>query len=75
MDVHTYATVTVGGERVRIDVTFPGELWDGRSDMALACGEGDDYEAGADPWTLKADLVERFCDPAVREPFIAALAS
>lgn len=75
VDVHTYATVLVEGARVRIDVTFPGEIWDGRSDMRLACGEGDDYDAGADPWSLKASLVEQFCDPAVREPFIAALAS
>ncbi len=75
VDVHTYATVLVRDERVVIDVTFPGGLWDGQSDMRLACGEGDDYPASDDPWTQKAELVERFCDPRVREPFIASLAS
>jgi hypothetical protein len=75
VDVHTYALVTVNGERLRIDVTFPGRLWDGRSDMPLACGDGDDYAAVDEPWQLKAELVEKFCDPDVREPFIAALAS
>jgi len=75
VDVHTYATAMVSGERVRIDVTFPGPLWDGRSDMPLACGEGEDHPVGdRDPWELKAELVAQHCDPAVREPFIAALA-
>jgi len=75
VDVHTYATLDVEGVRVRIDVTFPGEVWDGRSNLHLACGEGDDYPGGEDPWKLKASLVEQYCDPAVREPFIAALGS
>ncbi len=75
MDVHTYGSLVVQDETVLVDVTFPGELWDGRSDMALACGPGEDYPAGDDPWTLKASLVERFCDPSVREPFIALLAA
>jgi hypothetical protein len=56
-----------------MDVTFPGPLWDGRSDMPLACGEGTDYPATDDPWALKAKLVEQHCDPAVREPFIESL--
>jgi hypothetical protein len=77
VDVHTFATASVGGHRVRIDVTFPGNLWDGRSDMELACGDGDDYpvEEGGDPFELKDRLVKEFCDPDVREPFIAALAA
>jgi hypothetical protein len=76
VDVHTYATAIVGGERVRIDVTFPGPLWDGRSDMPLACGDGEDHQVGdRDPWELKEELVAAHCDPAVREPFIAALAA
>ena len=75
VDVHTYATVAVEGRRVRIDVTFPGPLWDGRSDMELACGEGDDYPAGDEPWALKDELVATHCDPDVRERFIAALAA
>lgn len=72
-DVHTYATVLVDGELVRLDVTFPGPLWDGRSDMELACGEGEDHPAGPRPWLHKEELVAEHCDPAVREPFIAAL--
>lgn len=74
MDVHTYGTVMIDGERVAIDVTFPSAtLWDGRSDMELACGPGDDIPVTDDPWVQKAELVERYCDPDVREPFIAAL--
>ena len=77
VDVHTYATASVAGDRVRLDVTFPGNLWDGHSDMELACADGDDYPVpeGEDPYDLKDRLVERFCDPAVREPFIASLAA
>ncbi len=74
-DVHTYGSLVIEGSRVLIDVTFPGEIWDGRSDMTLACGAGDDYPGGEEPWVLKQTLVERFCDPVLREPFIAALAS
>jgi hypothetical protein len=77
VDVHTYATASVAGERLRLDVTFPGNLWDGRSDMPLACADGDDYPVpeGTDPFALKEELVAKFCDPLVREPFIAALAA
>jgi hypothetical protein len=42
--------------------------------MPLACGDGVDYPAGTRPDREKADLEARFCDPALREPFIAALA-
>jgi hypothetical protein len=73
VDVHTYGSLVIEGKRVLIDVTFPGEIWDGTSDMTLACGPGDDYAGGDEPWKLKAELVERFCDPSVREPFIASL--
>lgn len=74
VDVHTYATAVIAGRPTVIDVTFPGHLWDGRSDMELACGPGDDHPAGdRDPWELKAELVAEHCDPEVREPFIAAL--
>ena len=78
VDVHTYATVNIVGERVRIDVTFPGgALWDGRSDMDLAAADGDDYPVpeGEDPWQMKEKLVAEHCDPSVREPFIAALSA
>jgi hypothetical protein len=74
VDVHTYATMLVDGRRTIIDLTFASaEPWDGRSDMPLACGEGTDVPATNDPWTQKAALVAEHCDPAVREPFIAAL--
>ncbi len=73
IDVHRYLTATVDGQRIVIDATFPGAAWDGRSSLPLACGEGDDYPAGADPDTEKRALEDEHCDPAVREPFIEAL--
>jgi hypothetical protein len=74
LDVHTYATIARDGHSAVVDVTFAGEpRWDGRSDMPLACGAGTDHDAGADPVSTKAALVHSYCDPAVREPFIAAL--
>jgi hypothetical protein len=75
VDVHTYAIVNVAGDDVRIDVTFPGHLWDGHSDMELACGPGTDHlvAEGADPWAMKEQLVAEHCDPSLRESFIAAL--
>jgi hypothetical protein len=74
VDVHTYATAMVAGDRLVLDVTFPGHLWDGHSDMEIAAARGKDVPAGdRDPWELKAELVAEHCDPAVREPFIAAL--
>jgi hypothetical protein len=61
--------------RVQIDATFPGPAWDGRSSLLLACGTGHDYLAGEDPDAEKRTLEEQHCNPAIREPFIAALAS
>ncbi len=75
VDVHRYLTALIGGERIVIDATFPGAPWDGRSSMPLACGPGRDYPAGADPDTEKRALEAEHCDPAVREPFIVALAA
>lgn len=72
-DVHRYLTITVANHRVVVDATFPGTPWDGRSSMALACGPGTDHPAGADPDAEKRRLEVEHCDPAVREPFIAAL--
>ncbi len=73
-DVHRYLLLTLHGRTVRVDATFPGDVpWDGRSDMPLACGDGPDFPAGDDPDADKCALEARFCDPAVREPFIAAL--
>jgi hypothetical protein len=75
IDVHRYLTIMLGGKRVEIDATFPGPAWDGRSSLALACGAGTDFPAGDDPEAEKRALEEQHCDPAIREPFIAALSS
>ena len=43
-DVHRYLVITVAGQHVIIDITFPGDpVWDGRGSMRLACGEGQDF--------------------------------
>jgi hypothetical protein len=73
VDVHRFLTASVNGRRIVIDVTFPGAAWDGCSSMPLACGPGQDYPAGSDPDEEKRALEAEHCDPAVREPFIAAL--
>lgn len=73
VDVHRYLTVVLNSQRVEIDATFPGAAWDGHSPFPLACGPGVDYPAGDDPDVGKRALEEEHCDPAVREPFIAAL--
>ncbi|HSZ69704.1 MAG TPA: hypothetical protein VK756_05015 [Solirubrobacteraceae bacterium] len=75
VDVHRYITIAVEGQRIEIDATFPGPAWDGRSPLPLACGPGQDYPAGEDPDAEKRALEQQHCDPAVREPFIAALAA
>jgi hypothetical protein len=76
VDVHTFLTADIDGRRTTIDVTFPSDQpWNGTSDMPLACGEGEDYPVDGDPWALKGELVATHCDPAVREPFIAALST
>jgi hypothetical protein len=73
-DVHRYLVMTLAGEPVTIDVTFPGgQPWDGHGSMLVACGDGQDFPAGDDPDADKAALEARYCDPLVREPFIAAL--
>jgi hypothetical protein len=74
VDVHTFAVVTLGTADIVVDATFPVHEWDGAHDMMLACGPGDDYPAGRDVLGSKAQLVDRWCDPALREPFIASLA-
>jgi hypothetical protein len=76
LDVHRYLTLAVGERRVIVDATFPGAPpWDGVTSMALACGDGEDHVAGEDCETDKRRLEAIYCDPSVREPFIAALAS
>lgn len=73
-DVHRYLTIKLGERRIVIDATFPGEPWDGHSSLPLACGPGSDHPADDDPDAEKRELEAQHCDPAVREPFIAALA-
>jgi hypothetical protein len=75
VDVHRYLTVLVDSRRIVIDATFPGPAWDGRASLPLACGPGRDYPASEDPDAEKRSLEAEHCDPAVREPFITALAS
>jgi hypothetical protein len=75
VDVHRYLTIVADGQRINVDATFPGSPWDGRSSLPLACGSGRDYPAGEDPDAEKRTLEQQHCDPAVREPFIAALGS
>jgi len=75
VDVHTYGTIQVADATgVIVDATFPVERWDGVSNMTLACGKGVDCPAGNDVLGTKAQLVARWCDPAIRERFIDGLA-
>jgi hypothetical protein len=73
VDVHRYLTMQVEGQRIVIDATFPGPPWDGISPLPLACGPGEDFPAGPDPDADKKRLEARYCDAAVREPFIEVL--
>jgi hypothetical protein len=73
-DVHRYLVLAHCGQDVIIDITFPSDPpWDGHTSMRLACGEGQDFPAGEDPAAEKAALEARYCQPQIREPFIAAL--
>lgn len=74
VDVHRYLTIELEGARIAIDATFPGPRWDGKSSLPLACGPGEDIPAGRAPEAEKRRLEAEHCDPALREPFIAALA-
>jgi hypothetical protein len=74
VDVHRYLTVEVESQRIVIDATFPGPRWDGSTSLPLACGPGEDFPAGPDPNGAKKQLEAEHCNPAVREPFIEALA-
>src|SRR5215217_3697107 len=73
VDVHRYLTVAMPQGTIVIDATFPGAPWDGASSMALACGPGEDEPASPDPDADKRRLEAVHCDPAAREPLIAAL--
>ena len=75
IDVHTYATARLPGEPIVLDVTFPLIEWDGHSPMEVASGPGRDCFAGPEPMAEKQRLVEAYCDPTKREPFIAALSA
>jgi len=82
VDVHTYLTVTVPAGSasttgsvgpVRVDATFAlREPWTGDDHMQLHCGEGFDVSGGRFPNRTKRELIALHCDPAIREPFIAA---
>jgi adenylate cyclase class IV len=74
IDVHRYLTIKLEGQRLAVDATFPGAPWDGHSPMPLACGPGEDIPADAHPDREKQALERRHCEPAIREPLIAALA-
>lgn len=75
VDVHRFSIIRLQGADVVLDVTFPGApAWSGYSSMAVQCGSGSDFPVKDDPGGEKRRLEARFCDPAVREPFIAALA-
>jgi hypothetical protein len=73
VDVHNYATVGSEGDPLVLDVTFPVADWDGTSPMEVVSGPGEDRLAGHDLLDEKQQLVAAYCDPAQREPFIAAL--
>jgi riboflavin synthase alpha subunit len=76
VDVHRYLRIQLEGRSITLDATFPGgERWDGRSSLPVACGRGDDIVAGDDADADKRMLEDRYCDPAVRERFIAALSA
>lgn len=75
VDVHRYLMIVLNGQPGVLDATFPGPPWDGRSSLPLACGDGRDHPVDGDPDAEKRALEARHCEPAVREPFIAALAA
>ncbi len=74
VDVHRYLQVTLDGRRTVLDVTLAGPPWDGRSPLALACGEGSDFSAGEDADADKRALELEHCDAAARSAFLRALA-
>jgi hypothetical protein len=74
VDVHRYLVIRLNGKRTIIDATFPGPPWDGISDLPLACGPGSDHPSQGDPDAEKRQLEARYCDPVLREKFIAGLA-
>lgn len=74
LDVHTYVRGIVNQRRTVIDVTFPGEPWDGRSDMQIPWGNGRDFEVDTgEPFASKDGLVEEHGDPQMRERLVEAL--
>jgi adenylate cyclase class IV len=75
VDVHRYLTINLEGQQISVDATFPGKSWDGYSSMPLACGPGTDIPSTGEPDHHKQNLEADHCDPAIREPFIAALAT
>jgi hypothetical protein len=45
-----------------------------RGEDVVPVGQGNDFPTGEDPDRDRRALQEQYCDPVVREPFIAALA-
>jgi hypothetical protein len=74
-DVHRYLSITAQGRRIDLDVTVPGAPWDGHSPLPVACGEGEDIIAGADPDAELRTLEQEHCEIAARAPLLAALAT
>ena len=75
-DVHRYLAIMLNGNRDRHRCHLPVRPSLGRGQFdAVACGPGTDHVAGPDPDADKRALEAAYCDPAVREPFIAALAT
>lgn len=75
VDVHRYLMLSIGGQRIQLDVTLSGPPWDGLSSLPLMCGPGRDHIVRADPDAEKLALERMYCNPSEREPFIAAIAS
>ena len=72
-DVHTYATIALDGRRVRVDLTFAGEPWDGWSDMPIPWGDGVDHEGGSDPIASKDRLVAELGAEDAKQRLVEAL--
>jgi hypothetical protein len=81
-DIHTYLTLSLPRTHISdlerrtltLDVTVPGEPWDGSFSLPLACGPGEDQPAGSDPEESMRLLVEEHCDPDERSALMRALA-
>jgi len=73
IDVHTYARALIDGRWLLIDLAFPGQAWDGTSDMKQPFAQGEHFEAGDDPIAHKEALVAKFGDAKARARLIEAI--